>query len=104
MYLATTNNTKNCVNSSKQVLRLVLYKGEVCRLPRACQGLRVLSGRAWVTVDGKDITLNRGEQMAFAAPKDFALVSAIQNTSLIVEVWGDDCAYPQGLRLIPGQA
>ena len=69
-------------------LRLILYKDEVCRLPQACREIRVLSGRAWVTIPEKDMFLNPGDKVVLDSRKAFALASALGNTPLVLEVWG----------------
>jgi hypothetical protein len=69
-------------------LRLILYKDEVCRLPRDCQELRVVSGRAWVTIPEKDMFLSPGDRVALNPRKAFALASALGNAPLVMEVWG----------------
>jgi hypothetical protein len=67
---------------------LILYKDEVCRLPQACREIRVLSGRAWVTVPEKDLFLNPGDSVALNPRKAFALASALGNGPLVLEVRG----------------
>jgi hypothetical protein len=74
---------------SSVLLRLILYEGEVYRLPYFSQGIRVQSGRAWITFDGQDIVLDRGEKMWAPFRKDFALASALGETPLILEILGD---------------
>ena len=76
-------------NLAAAMLRLVLYPHELCRLPPKCRGIRVLVGQAWVTLAGEDLVLTPGEKMRFAPTKDFALVSALGNVPLIVEVQDD---------------
>jgi hypothetical protein len=42
-------------------LRIVLLPGEVLRIPRTRVTVKVLSGTAWLTSEGKDIILCKGE-------------------------------------------
>lgn len=44
-------------------LRLTLVRGETLSLPRKARSLRVLSGSAWITVEGQDIVLGRQESL-----------------------------------------
>jgi hypothetical protein len=71
------------------ILRLVLYRGEVYRLPRACRQMRVRSGAAWVSFDGQDLVLACGEEARLAPGKDFAVVSGVGRAPLILEILGD---------------
>lgn len=57
----------------------------------------MLSGMAWVTVAGKDITLGIGETMPFAPEKDFVLISAL-GAPLNLEVQGDHRICPNYSR------
>ena len=68
------------------ILRLLLYQGEVYRLPQAACGLQVLAGRAWLTVAGEDVFVTPGEPLPLPASKDGALISALGRTPLILEI------------------
>jgi hypothetical protein len=76
-------------SSTKVILRLVLYRAEAYRLPRACRGIRVRSGVAWATFTGKDIILGCGEETYVTSGKDFVVVSAVGHTPLVLEILGD---------------
>jgi hypothetical protein len=89
------SESKGDSQSTSPVLRLILYKGELFHLPQIRQEIRVLSGRAWLTVAGKDIILTRGEKMSLTKKKDLALISALGQSPLVVEVWRTDGVYPQ---------
>jgi hypothetical protein len=89
MYSAVIDQPGSYLNVATPMLRLVLYKGEVCRLPQDCKGIKVLSGNAWVTVTGKDITLAQGEKTSLISEKNFILVSPLRNAPLVFEAWGD---------------
>jgi hypothetical protein len=86
---------KSISRSAGVFLRLVLYRGEVYRVPPAGQGVRILRGRAWVTYGGQDILLTRGDETHFASGQDAALVSAVGCAPLVIEVAG------QGRRASP---
>ncbi len=76
--------------STSVLLRLVLYRGEVYRVPPAGRGVRVLKGRAWATYGGKDLLLTRGDETDFASGQGAALVSAVGRAPLVLEVLGQD--------------
>lgn len=73
-------NLKNTVR-----YRLILNKGEVFRFS-ACREIYALSGIAWVTVAGKDIILNSQEKVLLSSQQDFAVISALGDVPLIVEI------------------
>jgi hypothetical protein len=72
------------------LLRLVLYRGEVYRVPPAGRGVRILKGRAWVTYGGEDILLARCRETRFAPGRGAALVSALGRAPLVLEILGRD--------------
>ena len=86
MHVAITQTPQANSKMAPTMLRLVLYQHELCRLPLKCRSIRVLAGQAWVTLAGGDLVLTPGEKMRFAPTKDFALVSALGNVPLIVEI------------------
>ena len=69
-------------------LRLILYKDEIFRLPQGSREIRVLSGRAWVTVSEKDLFLSSGDSLALNPKRTLALASALGNVPLVMEVRG----------------
>lgn len=62
---------------------ITLKKGEVFQVALEIQELHVLSGTAWVTIDGKDIILNSGEKAVVSSIQDFAILSALGNMPLV---------------------
>ncbi len=80
-------------NTSIQ-MRLMLLKGEVQRVETNYRGLLVRSGRAWVTLQGKDLVLNRGDEIALEGPRDAAVVSAVGREPLIIELLGEAPRHP----------
>lgn len=89
MNLATTINPSGHLNMATRMLRLVLYKNEVFRLPQTCREVRVVTGTVWVTLNGKDIMLGQGERLSIGSGTDFALVSALRGP-VILEVWEEE--------------
>jgi hypothetical protein len=104
MYATIINKFKSELDSAELLLRLVLYNGELYRLPRACKGVRVISGYAWITSSGQDITLTQGEHISFSSDNDFVLVSTLRQEPLVFEIWGDHDAYPDNLHMSPTRA
>lgn len=68
-------------------LRIVLYKGEVCRLPRDNRGIAVSEGIAWITREGEDRVLSAGESATFCGGKWATIVSAVAGPA-VIEVMG----------------
>jgi HSP20 family molecular chaperone IbpA len=67
--------------------KLTLVGNETYRLGVKRQTIRVLSGTAWITIDGKDVILSRGQQMALNVRRgDFSVLSGIHGASLEVEL------------------
>lgn len=99
MYASLKNLAKNRLNCAKLLLRLVLYKDEVLRLPEDCKEIRVLSGNAWLTINGKDVTLTQGDRESIAPHKDMVLVSTLRDIPLVFEAWGDGDLTPDYLQL-----
>jgi hypothetical protein len=84
------NNFSRYLSPAKAMLRLLLYRGELYCLPPMRQCIHVSSGSAWITHAGKDIILTQGGKASLASSKDFALVSALGDSPLIVEIM-EDC-------------
>lgn len=66
--------------------RFTLNKGELFRFPSECREVHVLSGVAWLTVGGEDIILTAERKASIPSNKDFALISALGDVPLILEV------------------
>ena len=49
--------TANHVQTTNVALRIVLYEGELYRLPRTSSGIRVREGVGWVSFAGSDVIL-----------------------------------------------
>jgi hypothetical protein len=71
-------------------LRIVLYEGELYRLPRTSSGIRVREGVAWVSFAGRDTIMCRGEELRLQTGRDFAVVSPLSRSGLILEVLTPD--------------
>ena len=89
MHVAITQVPQANSKMAAAMLRLILYRHELCRLPPKCRSIRVLAGQAWVTLAGEDLILAPNEKVQFAPTKDFALLSALGSIPLIVEIQDD---------------
>jgi len=63
-----------------------LNDGEVFSLQGTTQSLYVVSGRAWVTLDGKDIFLNAGQRFTIPRSKYAVVISAMKNREVVCEI------------------
>jgi len=68
-------------------LRLVVYRGEVCRLPANSRAITVREGVAWMTSGGADHILRADDHAQFKRQKWAPVVSAISGR-LVIEVTG----------------
>jgi hypothetical protein len=78
---------------SEAPLRIVLLPGEALRIPRARATVKVLSGTAWLTSDGKDIILCQGqcsdcdEQcQSMATAREPSVISGVGSQAVLFEV------------------
>jgi hypothetical protein len=69
---------------SSQVFRL--GAGSVRTLQRARQVVRVISGCAWITLDGDDIVLCSGETVRLAPGKHPAVISGPSDRPVVYEI------------------
>ncbi|HET7838713.1 MAG TPA: hypothetical protein VFL04_03055 [Rectinemataceae bacterium] len=67
-------------------LRIVLLPGELISVPRKESMLRVVSGRAWASYDGKDYDLGPGATLELETRSDSALIQAMEAEALVFEV------------------
>lgn len=70
-------------------MRVMLLQGEIQRVGSNYRGLRVRSGRAWLTVNGRDLVLKRCEEIALDMRRDAAVVSALGHAPLVIELLGE---------------
>lgn len=62
-----------------------LMAGYVRDEKRESQVLRIISGTAWVSMDGEDLILNPGDELKLSHGKHKALVSAATDEPLVYE-------------------
>jgi len=67
-----------------------LEPGEVRRIARAGQRLRVVAGGAWVTFAGQDAIVLAGQTIALEPGTDAAVVSALGDEPLVYRVIGTE--------------
>lgn len=89
MRLAISPALKRAANPVIVTRSMTLNRGDVYRLPCAIRDMWVVSGRAWVTFDGKDIILNNGERASFKRGKDAVIVTSMGKAPLVLEVPGE---------------
>ncbi len=86
-HLATTGQAFTGLYKHNQgVETFQLQVGDVRPLERQSQVLRVVSGHAWITMDGKDIVLKRGDELTLNQGTHPAVISAAGLRPVVVEV------------------
>jgi hypothetical protein len=65
-------------------LRIVLVQGEALSVPRSLHTVRVLSGKAWITVNGRDVVLCAGERTDLGRSRN--VISAVGNQALLFQL------------------
>jgi hypothetical protein len=73
---------------SLALLQFTLKKNQVFPIPSAYQELHILSGSAWLTVEGQDIILTTGEKVSLDSHQGLAILSTLGDKPLILEVMG----------------
>ncbi|HAA30497.1 MAG TPA: hypothetical protein DCE56_25930 [Cyanobacteria bacterium UBA8553] len=66
--------------------QVILEKGKVFRVPFRCRELHLLSGMAWLTVNGEDIILKSGETVSLPSNKGWSILSVLGNMPVTLEV------------------
>ena len=78
--------TARSITSGSVLLRMIVYPGEVYRLPEAGQRLQVQAGQALLTIQGRDVMLGTHETAQLPISEEAALVSAVGQAPLMVEL------------------
>jgi hypothetical protein len=76
-------------SATTDLMRVMLMKREVFRVGAGFRGLRVRSGRAWVTVGGRDLTLPRGQTVTLDSKSGPAVISSLGQSPLVFELLSD---------------
>lgn len=66
--------------------QVILPKGKEFRVPLEYRELHLLSGVAWLTVNGEDIILQSGETVSLPSNRGLAILSVLGNKPLTLEV------------------
>ncbi|HEY9667801.1 MAG TPA: hypothetical protein V6C91_13405 [Coleofasciculaceae cyanobacterium] len=66
--------------------QVTLEKGQIFRVPLACQEIHVVSGVAWITFAGKDLIVQAGEKTFLPSHKASAVLSALGNMPVSLEI------------------
>jgi hypothetical protein len=82
------NGLEKRLTTTNLMVRLMLGRNEVFRLPVVSRSIEVVAGTAWVTVNGRDIFLASREKLWLPSRRDAALISALGRNPLILEVFG----------------
>ena len=76
------------VSTQSPLMRLMLTEREAFGVPASYRRLRVRSGRAWVTLAGQDLTLERGQVVRLNSRAGRAVVSTLGRLPVVVELFG----------------
>lgn len=85
--LRTFNDSFKGNLKSLVTVQFTLTKGEVFRIPSTCQTVHILSGIAWLTLAGEDIILTAGEKVSLGSNQGMALLSALDEVPLLLEIF-----------------
>ncbi len=83
----TASDEKRITHTMEKATKshIELMKGYVRDEKRESQVLRVVSGTAWISLDGEDIVLKPGEEYKLSHGKHKALVSPVTDEPLVYE-------------------
>ncbi len=84
--MTQTSFSSRAITPSPVLLRLVINPDEVYRLPEAGQCVRVTSGRAWLTAQGRDVVLEPNRPIRIAPSPEAMLVSSLDGAPVVLEV------------------
>jgi hypothetical protein len=64
-------------------------KGSTRELPKTCQLIRVLSGCAWISINGEDIIVESGHEVHLAGGEYAGIISNLCDELLVYQVIAD---------------
>jgi hypothetical protein len=64
-------------------------KGTTHKLPQTCQLIRVLSGCAWISINGEDIIVESGQEIHLAAGEYAGVISNLCDDLLVYNLIAD---------------
>jgi hypothetical protein len=82
-----SDRSAHATTTPQRVQRLLLYPGELYGVPAAFGGMRVVSGKAYLTQSGQDRIVGVGEAIVLNPHDDLVLVSALNGMSLVIELF-----------------
>jgi hypothetical protein len=75
------------ITNSKPTLRLALLHREELVFPKKSKWIiKILSGKAWVSFNGKDILVGKNENLIIPKDENGAIISAVGKDALFFEV------------------
>ncbi|MBZ0287922.1 MAG: DUF2917 domain-containing protein [Anaerolineae bacterium] len=82
-----TPDSKRTTHTMEQLSKekIELMQGHVRTEKRESQVLRIVSGSAWVSMEGEDIVLNPGDELKLSHGRHEAVVSPVGHEPLIYE-------------------
>jgi mannose-6-phosphate isomerase-like protein (cupin superfamily) len=60
---------------------------DVRKMTNVAQVIRVVAGSAWITLNGEDIFVNRGEQVRVEPGEHPPVISGVNGRSVVYEIW-----------------
>lgn len=60
---------------------------DVRKMTNVAQVVRVVAGSAWITLNGEDIFVNRGEQVQIEPGEYAPVISGVNGRSVVYEIW-----------------
>jgi hypothetical protein len=85
--LVSSACVKHTITEAQIAQRLVLYRGELYRVPAEYRMLRIKSGTAYVTQAGQDRIVLCGQTTPLETDADVALISTLAGEPVIVELF-----------------
>lgn len=79
--LVQTPSAAGEIDSSHEVFKLT--KGNTRALPQTCQLIRVLSGCAWISLNGEDIIVENGHEIHLAKGEYMGVISNVCDDLLV---------------------
>ena len=78
---------RKAAGTEKKVQTQRLDGRDVRRMTNVAQVIRVVAGSAWITVNGEDIFVNRGEQIQIEPSEHPPVISGVNGRAVVYEVW-----------------
>jgi len=82
----TTQEIVIRANETEPVRRIQLVPGAVLRLPRRQQRIQVIFGAAWITADGRDYAVRRGDSQLLKPGRYEALISPLGSRQILFDI------------------